>query len=189
MNNDLKRPSRPGASAGFPDSATPSPVDNQPFRSPESGAMAKPVSAESRLKQDGVALKDKAMSRLANEANLRKDGVSKQLKSVSSALSAAEDELAKPGSDTPEWLTSGLHQVVTSVEDFANRVQNKDSTELIGEVRSFARQNPATFLVACAAAGFAAARLFKAGEPDAMSRQSNAPQPYGTSQTGMGGTL
>ena len=163
MNNNIKQP---GASPAFPDPTRTQPED-QLFRgsqNEQTGGSSSPDTE--RLKQDGVALKDKAIDRLTSEADSRKDMVSKQLKSVSSALGAAEDGLSKADGEAPEWLRSGLRHVATTVEDLADRVQNKGSAELIGEVRSFAQNNPATFLMACAAVGFAAARVFKASDPD-----------------------
>lgn len=182
MNSDIKQFSGAGTSPSLAEPSAANPPQNQMFRDPQSGALAKPAGpAESSLKKDGTALKDKAMERLATEADTRKEGVSKQLKSVSGALQAAESELSKKDGDAAEWLKSGLHQVVSTIEQLAERVENKDSAELIGEVKSFARDNPKTFLAACALAGFAAARVFKVGSQD------DSPQNFGGTTTGMGG--
>jgi hypothetical protein len=44
--------------------------------------------------------------------------------------------------------------------------EQKDSRQLVNDVSDFARNSPGTFLGACAAAGFAAARIFKAGSSE-----------------------
>lgn len=125
------------------------------------------------FKQEGAALKDKAMDRLASEADARKEGVSKQLKGVSGALHAAQQDLDKGEGDPPQWLKSGLRQVASTVDLLADRIQDKSSAELVGEVKSFAKTQPVIFLAACAAVGFAAARVFKAGS-DTPSQDSSA---------------
>ncbi len=117
------------------------------------------------LKQDAGALKDKAVDRLAGEADARKGQVADGMKQVSSALDAARSDLE--GSDTPDWLKNGLRSVASSVERLAGELESKDSSELTADLRDFARQRPAVFLGACAAAGFAAARVFTASAPRA----------------------
>lgn len=163
MSTDIKQA---GASPAFADQTRTHPPEDQMFRGSRDDTSGRSSPDTDRLKKDGVALKDKAIERLTSEADSRKEMVSKQLKSVSSALGAAESDLATADGEAPEWLKSGLRQVATTIEDLADRVQNKSSADLVGEVRSFAQNNPATFLMACAAVGFAAARVFKAGEPD-----------------------
>lgn len=164
MNSDFRQT---GNSPSFGDTTRSQPPEDKMFRGGEddSSSQRSPIDAD-RLKQDGVALKDKAIDRLTSEADSRKGMVSQQLKSVSSALGAAEDGLSKQEGESPEWLKSGLRQVATTVGDLADRVQNKGSAELVGEVKTFAQNNPATFLFACAAVGFAAARVFKASDSE-----------------------
>ena len=113
------------------------------------------------LKGDAAQLKDKAADRLAGEADARKGQVADGMKQVSSALDAARSDLE--GSDTPDWLRSGLRSVASSVERLAGELESKDAGQLADGVRDFARDRPAVFLGACAAAGFAAARVFTAG--------------------------
>lgn len=179
MSSDFKQP---GTSPAFPNDTT-TRTDGEPFRASHDTPTGRPSLPDAnRLKQDGVALKDKAIDRLTSEADSRKGMVSDQLKSVSSALDAASDGLTNQGGDAPEWLKSGLRQVAMTVEQLADRVQNKGSAELVGELRSFARNNPGTFLMACAAVGFAAARVFKAGEPDTGPQPQTPPSSVTGSQ-------
>lgn len=125
------------------------------------GGSSASADAASSMKKDGAELADKATERLAGEADARKGQVATGVKQVSSALDAAQSELE--GKDAPAWVTNGLKTVATSVADFADKLENKDSEELLDEVRSFAQARPALFLGTCAAAGFAAARVFTAG--------------------------
>ena len=124
------------------------------------------------LKDDARQLKDTAKARLADEADSRKGQVAQGMKQVSSALDAARSDL--DDSDTPDWLKSGLRRVASSVSSFADELESKDSGQLASDVRSFARDRPSIFLGACAAAGFAAARVFSAGTGSSTSGSSSS---------------
>lgn len=159
-----------GGQAGIPNSPSPAGADQDRA---QGGAQS--------LKQQGGALKDKAMDRLKSEADARKQGVSSQLKSVSGALHAAQENLDQGEGQTPQWLTSGLQQVASTVELLADRIQDKSSSELIGEVQPFAKNQPVIFFSACAAIGFAAARVFKAGGTGTTAHDATGSNPsFGT---------
>jgi len=52
-----------------------------------------------------------------------------------------------------------LQQASSYIEQFADKLQNREPAELLDEVRSFARRKPGLFLLGAAAAGIAAGRL------------------------------
>jgi len=118
---------------------------------------------------------DSAKQRLQSEVDARKGDAADQAKAVSSALDKAAGEL----SDSPDWLQSAFRQGARSIERFAQTLDRKDAGQLTGDIQRFARQNPGTFLGVCALAGFAAARVLKAG---ADSSATTTPQ--GSSQPG-----
>lgn len=134
------------------------------------------------LKAEAGDIKDKAVDRLASEADSRKDQVAGGMKQVSSALDAAKSELE--GGETPDWLKQGFAKVASTVNSLASEIESSDSRELTARVQQFARQRPGTFLGACAAAGFAAARVFMAGQSDSGSTDYTA-QRFGGSTAGM----
>lgn len=104
------------------------------------------------------ALKDKALNRLQAEADSRKGVVSEQLKQVSNALGG----IGGQGSETPQWLSNGVGQATQLIDRIADSVENRNSAELVEDVRGFARANPALFLGAFALAGFVAVRVLAA---------------------------
>lgn len=104
-------------------------------------------------------LKDKAIGRLQSEANNRKGVVSNQLKQVSAALGNVGGGNAGQGGETPAWLSNGVGQVTQLIDRVADNVENRDTAELVDDVRNFARTNPTLFLGACALIGFAAVRI------------------------------
>ena len=115
------------------------------------------------LRGDARKLGSTAADRIHSEVDSRKSTAADQAKSVSSAMDRAAGEM---GDDTPNWLKSAFRQGADQVQRFADTIEQKDSRQMLSEVQDFARQRPGTFLAACAAAGFAASRIFKAGADD-----------------------
>ena len=125
------------------------------------------------LRDDAQNLAGAAADRLQQEADRAKSPVVDQAKSVSSALDKAADQLAD--GQTPDWLRSAFAQGAQQVRRLADVLEQKDSRQLLDDVRAIARDNPATFLTACAAAGFAASRIFKAEPPRRAPTAMTAP--------------
>lgn len=120
------------------------------------------------LRSDAQQLGDSAANRIHSEIDDRKGEAAEQVKSVSTAIQHAAGEL----DNAPSWLKSAFEQGAQQVQRFADTLEQKDSRQLVGEAQSFARDRPGTFLAACAAAGFAAARIFKAGAEPQSQQQS-----------------
>ena len=126
----------------------------------------------SELKQDAKQIGSKAADRVHSELDARKGTAATQAKSVSSAIQRAAGELDE---GAPAWLKSTFQQAADQIQRFAEALEQKDSRQLVGEVQSFARERPGAFLAACAAAGFAAARIFKAGGESTGSQSTGSP--------------
>ena len=144
---------------------------------------------KSELRSDAQELGSTAKDRIHSEIDSRKGTAATQAKSVSSAMERTAGEL---GPDSPEWLKSAIRQAATQVQRFADTIEQKDSRELIDDISNFARNSPGTFLFGCAAAGFAAARIFKAGASQTSSEfetsypQSNWVEDSGGDQSAFG---
>jgi hypothetical protein len=126
------------------------------------------------LRGDARSLTDAAKERLQAEADNRKGAAATQAKSVSSALDKAAGEL----SDSPEWLRSAFQQGAQTLQRFADTIEQKDARQLTRDVQQLAREHPGTFLAGCAAAGFAAARVLKAGTEDGTGSGSGTRYTY-----------
>lgn len=126
------------------------------------GASSSSQKMGDELARDAGRLKDAAKDRAMREAETRKGEASVAAKSASSALDKAASEL-KQDEDAPEWLASAFEKTASRLERFAGGIENRSPEQIGREVSSFARQNPAAFLAASAAAGFAAARFLRAG--------------------------
>jgi hypothetical protein len=131
----------------------------------------------SELRSDAQQISSKAGDRLHSELDARKGTAATQVKSVSSAIERAASELEQ---GSPQWLRSAFEQGALQIQRFADTLEQKNSREILNDVRTFARDNPTTFLAACAAAGFAASRLFRAGASEgqpAFGSQAPGPPP------------
>jgi hypothetical protein len=135
----------------------------------------------SELAADAKQVTSKAVDRVHSELDSRKGEAASQAKTVSSAIQKAAGEL---DDGAPAWLKSALQQGADQIQRFADSIEQKDFRQLVGDVQSFARERPAVFLAACAAAGFAAARIFKAGGETATSQGSGQSQQFGSSSFG-----
>lgn len=129
------------------------------------------------LLSDAKDVGSTAVNRLHSEVDTRKGDAATQVKSVSSAL---KDTAGGLDPSAPTWLKSALEQGAQQVQKFADTLEQKDSRQLVKEVSDFARNSPGTFLAACAAAGFAATRIFKAGSSENTPAQ---PDPVGFQNT------
>ena len=139
------------------------------------------------LLSDAKGVGTSAVNRLYSEVDARKGDAATQVKSVSSAIGQAGGGLDP---NAPAWLKSAFEQGAQQVQKFAETLEQKDSRQLATAVSDFARNSPGTFLGACAAAGFAAARIFKAGssentpaQPASIGTDYSAGAPYKASGT------
>lgn len=112
------------------------------------------------LRDDAGNIGEAAKNRIHRELDSRKGAAVDQVKTLSSALESAADEA---GGGQSEWLRSTFEQGAQALQRFARSVEQKDSRQLSSDVQQLARTNPATFLGICTLAGFAAARVIKAG--------------------------
>lgn len=139
-------------------------MDN-PTTSSNSSAAAS--SAGGSIKSDAAQLGARAGERIASEADARKGMVGEQLRQLSGAIDAAGNSLGE--GQSPQWVSQGLQSLSQSVSRFAEQIETRDARSLASDVQQFARSSPALFLAGCAAAGFAAARVLRAGASDASS--------------------
>ena len=127
------------------------------------------------LLSDAKNVGNSAVNRMRSEIDNRKGDAVNQVKSVSTAIKQVSDGLDQ---NAPSWLKSAVEQGAQQVQQFADTLEHTDSRELMSQVSSFARSSPGIFLAACAAVGFAGARVFKAGSSNNTPTQ---PGPVGDS--------
>ena len=162
----------PGSEAQpFGTRTEPSTVSQQP--SSESGGVAQ------ELRSDAQQIGSTAKDRIHSAVESRKSDAAGQARSAANAIQRAAGELDQ---GAPAWLRSAFQQGADQIQRFAETLEQKDSRQLMSEVQSFARERPALFLGACAAAGFAVSRVFKAGGEQQQSKRFDRSQPWGNEQ-------
>jgi hypothetical protein len=114
------------------------------------------------LKEDAAHLRHAVEDRARAEAETRKGQAADALGSASSALGNAADELER-NADAPDWLAAAVKQAAGKIDAMASQIEGRTIDEIGQNVADFARKNPGAFLAASAAAGFAAARVLRAG--------------------------
>jgi len=114
------------------------------------------------LRQDAGRLKNSVGARARQEAESRKGEAVQVAGSASAALNSAAENLER-NPDAPDWMASALQQAARQIDRLAGHVDGRNIDDLGREVAQFARANPGAFLAASAAAGFAAARVLRAG--------------------------
>lgn len=129
-----------------------------------------PKGVRDELVADAKGVGTSAVNRLHSELDARKGGAAGQVHAVSSTMEKAANGLEP---DAPAWLKSALEQGAQHIQKLADTLEQNDSRAMVQQVNQFARNAPTTFLASCAAAGFAAARVFKAGASEAKVGPSN----------------
>lgn len=159
----------------------------------QSSSGSSPIGDE--LSGDANRLKQTAAKRVGEEADKRKDQATTVARSASSAISKAAEEM-RNDDNTPSWLVSAFETTAQQVEQFASTIEDKGVGEIRRDVSDFARRSPGTFLAASAAAGFAAARILRAGSEYKGHQQSgqdgskgSTVQPYEPSTAGGGSSV
>ena len=114
------------------------------------------------LTQDAKGIGKAAQEKLSVKATEGKEQATQAARSTSSALNKAVEQLRQEDG-VPDWLTSGIEKAAREIERFAGNLEGKDMQAIGREVTGFARRSPVAFLAAAAVAGFAAARILRAG--------------------------
>lgn len=114
-------------------------------------------------------VKDKARQAGSKAADRLESAVGQQKQRATGELGAIADALRQAGNN----LDSGnnmsgrfISAAADRIDDLSTRLDNRDMTEMVGEVRRWARRNPGAFVGAAVAVGFIASRFLKASEED-----------------------
>lgn len=126
------------------------------------------------LKHDADRVKDTVAARAKKEAESRKGQAVHVAGSTSAAINTVAEDL-RENPDVPDWIGSALQQTARKIDSLANHINGRSIDQLNKDVSEFARRNPGTFLAASAAAGFAAARVLRAGVDKKRHDHDNTP--------------
>jgi len=114
-------------------------------------------------------LLDQGRSQVREQAITQQQKAGQSLNALATELRGLADGTS---SGAPGPARDLLQQASGLVDDFAHKLQTRDPSQLLDEVRSFARRKPGLFLLGAAAAGVVAGRLtsgVKAAHSDSAS--------------------
>src|SRR5919206_272793 len=126
------------------------------------------------LRQAAGGMVDALREGVVSQAQAQKDAVADRIDAIAERVHSTADELR----DREGWLADILDRGAREIDTFADAAPRRDVRELAGSLQDFARRQPALFVGAAVAAGFALTRVARAS----MERQS-----YGQGYGGQGG--
>ena len=147
-------------------------------------------------KQQARSLLETVRSEVGEQAGAQQNLVADALHSLSKELGSMASSSQESGP-----LTDLAHQASRKGGEIAHWLQDREPTDVLEEVRSYARRRPGTFLVLCGLAGVVAGRLTRSAvatrtnldskndtgseERSTLGTGYTAPQPGGYSTTGL----
>ena len=133
------------------------------------------------VKQQARDLVGEARAQVRDQAGSQRDRAVQGLRTLSDEL----DQMAYQGGQSG-LATEVARQVSSRIRDLAGNLERHEPSDLLEQVRAYARRRPVVFLAGAALAGVAAGRLTKslaAGAPDTGSRALTSGYGYGDGYT------
>jgi uncharacterized protein YjbJ (UPF0337 family) len=126
----------------------------------------------SESKQQAAGLLDEARSQADDQARTQRDRVVSTLRTFGDDL----EKMANGEQPGDGMARDVARQVADRAREISGRMDGREPTELLDEVRSFARRRPGTFLLGAVAAGVVAGRVSR-GAKDAQQQSSSGGSP------------
>jgi hypothetical protein len=114
-----------------------------------------------RLREEASNIASKAKDAVSERAHEGKETVAASMTDFAAAVRKASDEL---GERDQSMAASLVREVASGLEDASRAIHGRSVGELTRSVSSFARRQPAAFLLGATAAGIALGRFVKATE-------------------------
>lgn len=125
-------------------------------------------------KQQARGLLDEAMTQVDDQARTQRDRLVGTLRTFGDDI-----EKMANGEQAGSGMAQDLaRQVAERARAISSRMDGREPTELLDEVRSFARRRPGTFLLGALAAGVVAGRVTRGAKQASDQDGPTAPSPY-----------
>ncbi|MGE0221737.1 MAG: hypothetical protein AB7F35_09880 [Acetobacteraceae bacterium] len=165
-----------------PDYQTPHTAQEQPSASTQdqasraaSHAADQAKDAASKAHAEGASLAGDAKQRVSEQATAGKDGVADRLEEVAKAVHRSGEQLE----GQQDWVAHMIERGADELSSLAHTLRNNDLRSLVGSVEDLGRRQPALFLGASIAAGFALVRFGRvAVEDSSRSDLPHAPEAF-----------
>jgi hypothetical protein len=135
---------------------------NEPNAQTHSDLSSGASAVRHELADDAARLKHAAEDRAGEKLESGKHKAAHAAESAASALGQAADTL-RDNEQAPDWLAGAIETTASRISHFARAIDGRSVADIRNDINHFAREHPASFLAASAAAGFAAARFLHAG--------------------------
>jgi hypothetical protein len=112
----------------------------------------------STVKSEALGVVSAVRQGLADKAEEQKDGVADRIGGIADRAHSTADELR----DREAWLAGLIDRGARELDSFADAVRHRDINTMWSSLESFGRRQPALFMGAAVAAGFALTRLVRA---------------------------
>jgi hypothetical protein len=113
--------------------------------------------AAGQAKDQASSLLGQAKNKVLGIASDQKDGLADTLDGLAQSVHKSGEQFA----GQQDWIAGAIDRGATELSSLATSLRNNDLTGLVDQVKSLARRQPAVFIGACLAGGFALARLGK----------------------------
>ena len=147
--------------------------------------MSEARAAGSSVRQEAAGLGSTIKQGLSAQVDQQKKGIADRIGAIAERTQRAADDLR----DQEAWLGNLLGRGARELEHIASDIRDNDMQSIIGSAEGFARRQPALFMGAAVALGFALTRVVRAGPAASGSHgdqtpyrpSSSRPEPYTSS--------
>ena len=108
-------------------------------------------------KQTAQSLAGQAKQTLAGKLDGQKAAAADMVEQLAQSVQRSGEQFE----GRQDWIASAIGRGASELNAFADTIRDKDVGEFVGDVQAFATRQPALFMAAAFAAGFAVARVGK----------------------------
>jgi len=147
---------------GVPGGAPAIPLTPEPFAGGSSGVGEQVGAAGAQAAQAPSSLAGQARQRLTGALDSQKGAAADMVEQLAQTVQRSGEQFE----GQQDWIASAIGRGASELNALAGSIRDKDLGDLATEVQSFAKAQPALFMGAALAAGFAIARLGKIAARD-----------------------
>ena len=148
---------RPGASSAYASASSEAGAGVDRLASATASAKDTVGEAAGQAKEQASSLVGQVQDKALAAANEQKEGLAGRIDDLAQAVHKSGAQFT----GQQDWIASAIERGATELSSLASALRENDLSGLLTQVKSLARRQPALFVGASLAAGFAVARLGK----------------------------
>ena len=148
---------QPGASSAYASASSEAGAGADRFASATSSAKDAVGEVAGQAKEQASSLVGQVQDKALAAANEQKEGLAGRIDDLAQAVHKSGEQFI----GQQDWIASAIERGATELSSLASALRENDLSGLLTQVKSLARRQPALFVGASLAAGFAVARLGK----------------------------